>query len=205
MYVCMCINEELNQSINQSIKKKKKKKKKKRKMDGAPLAAPGSSYQLDCGDTVTIRHGTTDDAPIIAQYNIQMAKETENVNLDPDVILAGVKAVVGVEQGKGGVSKGRYFVVELGGRVCGQLMITYEWSDWRNAQIWWIQSVYVVEEDRKKGIYTALYSHVKEEAMKEGVCGLRLYADADNVPAQNTYRKLGMSSHYLVFEDMWRE
>jgi GNAT superfamily N-acetyltransferase len=89
--------------------------------------------------------------------------------------------------------------------VVGQLMVTYEWSDWRNVYIWWIQSVFVAPEHRGQGIFTGLYHHVRRMCQDEGAGGLRLYADNDNLNAQKTYMRLGMTNHYKVFEDMFDE
>jgi len=147
----------------------------------------------------TTTQDENDAISTIAEYNINMAKETENLDLDVDTIHQGVRAMIQDSTGK----RGKYFVAELDGRIIGQLMITYEWSDWRNADIWWIQSVYVVPEHRKKGIFKQLYTYVKVQAEQHKACGLRLYADNDNTKAQETYKKLGMTSHYAVFEDMW--
>ncbi|GMH32817.1 hypothetical protein BSKO_00651 [Bryopsis sp. KO-2023] len=138
-----------------------------------------------------------EDSKALADMNIWLAKETEDIDLQPDVVNAGVKAVMEDE------SKGTYFLVELDGVVVGQLMITYEWSDWRNARIWWIQSVYVLKEHRRRGYFKALYGYVKKEAQKNGSCGLRLYADVSNERAIKTYMDLGMTSHYKVYEDMF--
>ena len=137
----------------------------------------------------------------IAEYNIRMAKETENLDLDPDTIHRGVRAII--EEDRSGTGRGKYFVAELDGRIIGQLMITYEWSDWTNADVWWIQSVYVVPEHRGKGVFKKLYTHVRAKAEEHKACGLRLYADNDNIKAQDTYKRLGMTTHYAVFEDMW--
>ena len=146
----------------------------------------------------TTTQGENDAISAIAEYNIKMAKETENLDLDRDTIHQGVRAIVQDSSGRG-----RYFVAELDGRIIGQVMITYEWSDWRNADIWWIQSVYVVPELRGKGVFKQLYEHVRAKAEQHRACGLRLYADNDNIKAQETYKKLGMTTHYAVFEDMW--
>mmetsp|Transcript_6398 Transcript_6398/g.12625 ORF Transcript_6398/g.12625 Transcript_6398/m.12625 type:complete len:154 (-) Transcript_6398:2017-2478(-) len=146
----------------------------------------------------TIRQGCPDDVDTLARYNIHMAKETEDLDLDPETIHMGCAAIVG------DASKGKYYVaVTESGSIIGQLMITYEWSDWRNAQIWWIQSVYVVKEHRRKGVFKALYSRVKDDCRKENGCGVRLYADNSNINAQETYKNLGMTTHYAVFEDMF--
>lgn len=145
-----------------------------------------------------IRDATLDDATTIADYNSRMAEETEGRALRPDVIGPGVSRVLRNS------ARGRYWVAESGNVIVGQLMVTYEWSDWRNATIWWIQSVYVPPECRRKGVFSALYQHVESMAKAEpGVCGLRLYAENDNHRAQETYKALGMvKTSYLVMESM---
>jgi GNAT superfamily N-acetyltransferase len=117
-----------------------------------------------------------------------MAREIEEIELDGDLLLRGVRAVF--SDG----NKGFYIVAEAAGRVVGQLMITFEWSDWRNGTFWWIQSVYVVPEARGQGIYSRLYEWISTEAKARGtVCGIRLYVDKTNHNAQRTYRRLGMT------------
>lgn len=145
---------------------------------------------------ITIRDARLDDAPIIVQFNQKMAQETEHRDLKTEVLTRGVSAVLNDE------SKGRYFVAEENGEVIGQTMITYEWSDWRNGTFWWIQSVYVREEKRGAGVFSALYQHIEQLARKGGgVCGLRLYAEEDNARAERTYLKLGMTkTSYRLFE-----
>src|SRR5205814_603419 len=101
---------------------------------------------------------------------------------------------------------GRYWVAELNGRVVGQLLITFEWSDWRNRMVWWIQSVYVLPDVRRTGVFRALFDHVRDEARRAGSGGLRLYVDTSNAKAQAVYKALGMNGdHYHVFEDMFAE
>jgi len=142
------------------------------------------------------RGGGRDDANAIVDFQQAMARETEEVALDRDVVTRGVQAVFDDP------SRGRYFVAVAGGRVVASLLITYEWSDWRNGVVWWIQSVYVVPEFRKRGVYAGLYEHVKQTA-DASVKGIRLYVDRRNTPAQEVYRRLGMDGdHYLVFEWM---
>ncbi|KAG2423857.1 hypothetical protein HXX76_015017 [Chlamydomonas incerta] len=128
-----------------------------------------------------------------------MAKETENLELPEATARAGV---LGVLEGK---THAAYYLLEQSGQVVAQLMITLEWSDWRAADIWWIQSVYVRPECRRQGHFRALYAHVREECRRAGACGLRLYADAGNDRAHAAYEGLGMSSHYKVFEDMFTD
>jgi len=150
---------------------------------------------------VHIRRGSAADANVITTFNIQMALETELKKLDPYAVTAGVKAVLADE------NKGVYFVAELEGRVVGQLMITHEWSDWRNGDIWWIQSVYVHPDFRKQGIFKILHAHTRDAALKSGAIMLRLYVEKDNQRAQRVYRGLGLdTTHYLLMEqDLPRE
>ena len=145
-----------------------------------------------------IRDGRPADAAIIAAYNSAMAEETEGRALDPGVIGPGVEALLQDE------SKGRYWVAESAGKVIGQLMVTYEWSDWRNGMIWWIQSVYVAPEWRRKGVFSALFHHVKSLVeVTPQVIGLRLYVEDNNAHAQDTYAALGMAKpKYIVMETM---
>lgn len=147
----------------------------------------------------TLREATPDDATTIAGFNLAMAEETEGKTLKPELIGPGVDALLHDER------KGRYWVAESDGRVVGQIMVTYEWSDWRNATIWWIQSVYVHPDHRRQGVFSALYRHVEDIARRaDGVCGLRLYVERDNTRAQDTYTALGMSKdNYLVMESMF--
>ncbi len=145
---------------------------------------------------IRLRPALPDDAQLIAAFNQAMARETEQVELDPHRLLAGVRAVLADP------SKGFYTLAELGGRIVGQMMITFEWSDWRNANFWWIQSVYVHPHHRNRGVFRRLYQHTLERARTTpGVCGLRLYVDAANLAARRTYQRLGMrQTSYDVFE-----
>ena len=149
--------------------------------------------------TCSIREARDSDAAILAEYNAAMADETEGKALDPDIVGPGVSALLADR------SMGRYWVAEADGRVIGQLMVTYEWSDWRNGTIWWIQSVYVHPDWRRKGVFSALYHHVESlAAAAPGVIGLRLYVDSDNTRAQQTYAALGMvKSDYRVMETLF--
>ena len=145
-----------------------------------------------------IRRGRLDDLDTIAQYNIDLAKESEDLVLDETTAREGTLQALRDE------NKGLYFVAEEGGQIVGQLMLTKEWSDWRNGWIWWIQSVYVKPEFRKKGVFRALYEYVKEIAKNsEDVVGLRLYAYKDNKRAHKVYESLGMKGgENIVFEEM---
>ena len=146
--------------------------------------------------TVKIREAGLDDAAVIADYNARLAQESEDKHLDPETVLAGVLALLEQPQ------KGRYFVAERDGDVVGQLLITYEWSDWRNGLFWWIQSVYVSETHRRAGIFSDLYRHVSGLASNDtNVCGIRLYVEEENTRAQSTYSSLGMNdTGYQVME-----
>ena len=145
--------------------------------------------------TITIRPARPSDAPLIADFNARMARETENLALDPATLSAGVRAVLG------DAGKGIYYAAEAVGRVVGQLLITHEWSDWRNGVVWWMQSVYVVPDYRRRGVFRALYQHVANEARRSGVVLLRLYVHESNSPGQCTYRRLGMhATQYRVME-----
>ncbi len=149
--------------------------------------------------TIEIRPGRADDAATIAEFNVRMAQETEGRTLDRAILDTGVRAALA------DASKARYFVAEAGdGHVVGQLMITLEWSDWRNGEIWWIQSVYVHADYRGRGVFRKLYRHVAELAKQQGAAGLRLYVERENAAAQTTYAQLGMTmTHYLVMEEMF--
>ena len=144
------------------------------------------------------RKATLADTPAIVEFQLAMARETEDLELDRDVCTAGVAAVFAEPR------HGQYFVAEAAGRTIASLLITYEWSDWRNGVVWWIQSVYVRPEARGQGVYAGLYEHVKQLVQSEpGIRGIRLYVDKRNTRAQAVYAKLGMDGeHYQVFEWM---
>jgi GNAT superfamily N-acetyltransferase len=145
-----------------------------------------------------IREAHLDDQMVIADFQVAMALETENLQLDPPTVWKGVKAVFDDP------SKGKYFIAEKDGQVVGSLLITFEWSDWRNGNVWWIQSVYVRPEYRRNGIFKALYGYVQQLVINDSnLRGLRLYADKTNQAAHSTYHNLGMiSHHYAMFEWM---
>jgi GNAT superfamily N-acetyltransferase len=146
-------------------------------------------------DNLIIRLALQQDKEQIIHFNQAMALETENKTLNPVTLKAGVENLFAQPQ------YGFYCVAEMEGRVIGQLMITYEWSDWRNGLFWWIQSVYIHPDFRRKGIYRKLYGFILNESKKHQVCGIRLYVYKGNLPAKNTYLKCGMSaSHYDLFE-----
>ena len=149
--------------------------------------------------TVTVRDAVVDDAPLIAEFNAAMALETEGRPLEPQRLLAGVQAVFDHP------ARGRYLIAMHADRPVGQLLLTYEWSDWRNACFWWIQSVYVVRDARGQGVYRALHEHVLATAKASpDVCGIRLYVDKANQAAQSVYRALAMTpTHYDFYELDW--
>ena len=146
--------------------------------------------------TTRIRAAGIDDTDFLAAGNIAMALEAEHKRLDPAIVARGVRAVLDDP------SHGRYFVAERDGRPVGQLMITYEWSDWRNGTFWWIQSVFVTPDARRAGVFRALFRHL--ESLAEGdrsVCGIRLYVERENERAQATYRRCGLEDGgYRVME-----
>jgi len=143
----------------------------------------------------TVRRAEIKDADFIIDGNQKMAMETEGKALDPNIIGPGVRAVFENE------SLGFYLVAEKEGKVAGQLMITYEWSDWRNGLIFWIQSVYVKEEFRRQGVYSNLYNYLKTYVKERQGKAIRLYVEKENIGAQKTYEKLGMEhSHYFMYE-----
>ena len=146
-----------------------------------------------------IRLAVPDDAETIAAFNRAMALETENKTLNENVSILGVRAVLAEPQ------LGRYYVVSEGQDVRASLMITYEWSDWRNGLFWWVQSVYVHPERRRAGLFSHLYQFVKQEAQRdERVCGLRLYVERENINALATYRRLGMQTEsYDIMEELF--
>lgn len=136
-----------------------------------------------------------DDLHRLVAFNQAMAMETEGKRLDESVLQQGVLRLLE------DVDKGFYLVAENEQGIVGSLMVTFEWSDWRNATFWWVQSVYIVPESRRKGVYSALYNQVKALADDQQVCGFRLYVEKENRAAQSTYEALGMAeSHYLMYE-----
>jgi len=147
-------------------------------------------------DSWQIRRATTQDVAALVAFNQAMALETEGKSLDTATLTNGVSAVLDSD------SRGFYLVAEQNSEVIASLMVTYEWSDWRNANFWWVQSVYVKPEHRRRGLYRALYAEVKELAeAATGVCGYRLYVERDNTIAQQTYESLGMApTDYFMYE-----
>ena len=147
-----------------------------------------------------IRPAIHADLDTIVAGNLALAEETECVRLDRPTLSDGVRAILEARV------PGRSWVAEVDGRVAGQLLITFEWSDWRNRLVWWIQSVYVWPDHRRQGVFEMLYARARQEARAAGAGGLRLYVDISNAPAQAVYAALGMNGdHYRVFEDMFAE
>ena len=161
-----------------------------------------------------VRPARPADRDLIVGFNRAMARETEGHDLDMPTIRAGVEAVLADP------AKGRYFIAECADEevgpegaepvrstrreAVGQLMVTLEWSDWRNGPIWWIQSVYIAPEHRRRGVYRMLHASVREAGRAAGAVGLRLYVDRENLTAQATYVALGMQeSRYIMYEEIW--
>jgi len=144
-----------------------------------------------------IREAVESDVDDLVAFNQAMALETEKKRLDQNVLRPGVAAVFTDPY------KGFYVVAAENSRIVGGLMVTYEWSDWRNGWFWWIQSVYILPEARGKGIYSKMYDFVKQKAGRYGnVCGFRLYVEKDNSHAQKVYDAVGMElSYYLMYEE----
>jgi GNAT superfamily N-acetyltransferase len=147
----------------------------------------------------TIRKATINDAPSIIDFQLKMAWETEKMALDKETVTKGVNAVFEEK------SRGEYFVAESDGSVIASQLITFEWSDWRNCNVWWFQSVYVKPEFRRQGIFRNMYLHVRNLAEKQGIAGLRLYVETRNIQAKKTYEALGMSSEHYSFYEWMRE
>ena len=146
-------------------------------------------------DALLVRGATSYDAPTIAEFNTALALESEGIELDPETLRAGVQVALSDPR------KTFYLMATRGAYPVGQLMVTHEWSDWRNGWIWWVQSVYVRPEHRRQGIYRALYSRLREIAVQRGdIRGIRLYVLRSNHIAKQTYQALGMShSEYDLY------
>ena len=147
-------------------------------------------------NSICIRLAEIDDSSVIAEFTRRIASETENVTLDPETVLSGVRNAMNQTQ------YGFYVVAQSSSEVIGCLMVTYEWSDWRNGLQWWLQSVYVDPAYRGFGVFRKLFSFVVELAKDEhNVCGIRLYVDKSNAIAISTYQALEMTpTQYLVYE-----
>lgn len=145
---------------------------------------------------VTVRPATLADLDVLVRFSAAMARETEGRTLTLSRLRKGIRSVL--ESGE----HGRYLVAESGASVVGQLLLTYEWSDWRNGVFWWIQSVYVEPSARRRGVYQTLHKHVVRDARERGdVCGVRLYVEKDNAAARAAYAGLGMTATaYRIYE-----
>ena len=145
--------------------------------------------------TIDVRRATAADLDSVCEFNRLLALETEGKTLDPALLRDGVAAVLADG------TKGLYFIAHDGQNILGQMALTYEWSDWRNGWFWWLQSVYVRAEARRRGVCGALIDHIREAARVSRVIGLRLYVEHDNTNAQATYQKMGLEhTSYLVME-----
>lgn len=145
---------------------------------------------------IIVRTTTLDDAPTISQFNQLMAMETENKTLAAEIIDNGVKRLMQKPE------YGFYLIAEIDKQTVGTCMVTTEWSDWRDGLFWWVQSVYVKPEFRKRGVYRAMYDRIKALAAEQpDVYGFRLYVEKENTIAQKTYESLGMvATDYLLYE-----
>lgn len=156
------------------------------------------SNESAAASPITCRRATEHDVETIARFQEGMARETEGIELDPPTVRRGVAALF-ADPGLG-----HYWLAEADGKVVGSLMITFEWSDWRARMVWWIQSVWVEPEWRRRGVYATLYAHLRSLAeADDSVAGIRLYVDRRNVRAQKVYETLGMNGeHYMTYEWM---
>jgi ribosomal protein S18 acetylase RimI-like enzyme len=154
-----------------------------------------------CIERMMIRRATIEDAAALAEFNMETAMETEAMEILPEVAMAGVKTMIENPQ------MGFYLVAEADSAIQASLMITVEWSDWRNGLFWWIQSVYVEPQYRRRGLYRKLYQQVKSlAATEDNVCGFRLYVEQDNQVAQQAYRALNMKvTDYRLYEELKTE
>jgi GNAT superfamily N-acetyltransferase len=150
----------------------------------------------DDSAAVVVRAGALSDAETIAAFQIRMADETEGLALEPETVRRGVAAVFDDP------ARGRYWVAEVGGRVAGSLLIVPEWSDWRNGTVWWIHSLYVRPACRRRGVFRALFEHVRGLVESDdSLMGLRLYVEQGNAAARATYERMGMDGdHYRLYE-----
>ena len=145
---------------------------------------------------INIRKALNKHIHVIARYNYNLAYETENKILDMNILTKGVEAIIKDE------NKGIYHVCEINGEVVGQIMYTFEWSDWRNGTFLWIQSVYVNKEFRGMGVFKALYKFIRDIADNDNnICGIRLYVEKENTIAKKTYKNIGMKEcNYYIYE-----
>lgn len=146
---------------------------------------------------VSVRAATAADIDRLVDFQKEMAAETEDKGLDPQRLRAGIAYLIEHPE------EGFYLVAQREGQPAGSLMVTFEWSDWRNGRFWWIQSVYVDRAHRRQGVYSALHDAIRARAKEDPQgCGIRLYVEQENVNAQATYRQLGMvETHYRLYEE----
>jgi len=147
---------------------------------------------------ISIQKAIPDNIELLIDFQQRLAFETENVKLDSETLRRGMKAMFDDP------AKGIYYIARDGSEIIGCHMITYEWSDWRNGTVWWLQSVYVIESHRKKGVFKMMYENlINIIRLDPQIVGLRLYADKTNTRALKVYEAMGMDgSHYTVFEWM---
>ena len=144
---------------------------------------------------IIITKGQIEDTENIAQFQVDMAMESEGTQLDKDIVTKGVSAAMADE------NKGLYYIARVDGKAVGSLMLTREWSDWNNGWYWWIQSVYVAPDYRRQGVYKSMYQAVCTDAKQQNIAQVRLYVDKTNTRGQKVYSSLGMQeSHYLIYE-----
>ena len=144
---------------------------------------------------IIITKGQIEDIESIAQFQVDMAMESEGTQLDKDTVTKGVSAAMADE------NKGLYYIARVDGKAVGSLMLTREWSDWNNGWYWWIQSVYVAPDYRRQGVYKSMYQAVCTDAKQQNIAQVRLYVDKTNTRGQEVYSSLGMQeSHYLIYE-----
>ena len=144
---------------------------------------------------IIITKGQIEDIENIAQFQVDMAMESEGTQLDKDIVTKGVSAAMADE------NKGLYYIARVDGKAVGSLMLTREWSDWNNGWYWWIQSVYVAPDYRRQGVYKSMYQAVCTHAKQQNIAQVRLYVDKTNTRGQEVYSSLGMQeSHYLIYE-----
>ncbi len=151
---------------------------------------------MTVSNNIAIRMATKADLEVLVRFQIAMASESEDKGLDENTLRHGIATALSSED------LALYILAEIAGKPVGTLMLTWEWSDWRNGRFWWIQSVYVTSAHRRLGVYSAMHHHVLSLASKDPTAaGIRLYVEKDNDDAQATYRHLGMvETHYRLFE-----
>ena len=156
---------------------------------------------MNASPAITIRPARPADVEIIAQFNRLLARETEGYELDPATIFSGVQAVLNDPR------KGRYLLACADEKIVGQLMHTFEWSDWRNGELWWLQSVYVDTEFRRRGVFRRLFQHILDEAKQNpNVRGIRLYVENENRRAHQAYEELGLEhAGYFVLQHLFEK